>query len=397
MSVQVALLGPASPRDLAHLLSSRDARRAAHLAGYRGTPVSELAAALLREGQSVEVLTTASEVTDLQTFSGNGIRLCVAPMRPRARDRALDQFRLERAGLKALISCSRADVLHAHWTYEFALAALESGRPSVVTAHDAPMSVLRRLPDPYRAIRAWMAWRVRNGLTGLVVVSPYLESQWRKQMMFRGPIRVIPNVAPSSSPLGGRHAANSTRRRIVSIGDATRLKNVQTLLKSFAMIRDAKRDVSLDLIGPGLGDSDPLRGWAASRSLDVDVVFHGRLERGQVMERLQAGRVLAHPSLEECQPMVVLEAMNLGVPVVGGRRAGGLPWTVGHGDAGLLVDVTDPRSLTDGIIRVLDDSDLRERVISAARFRVASEFGPQVVAARYMSEYEAAKYTSPSA
>ena len=54
------------------------------------------------------------------------------------------------------------DIVHAHWTYEFALGAIESRVPTVVTAHDAPLSILRLNPTPYRLARTVMAWQVAD-------------------------------------------------------------------------------------------------------------------------------------------------------------------------------------------------------------------------------------------
>jgi hypothetical protein len=68
--------------------------------------------------------------------------------------RAWDLFAQERAGLERAMREDPCDVVHAHWTYEFALAALASGQPTLVTARDwAPTILLmqRRLRLlPYR-------------------------------------------------------------------------------------------------------------------------------------------------------------------------------------------------------------------------------------------------------
>jgi len=43
--------------------------------------------------------------------------------------------------------------------------------------------------------------------------------------------------------------------------------------------------------------------------------------------------VLVHPSLEEAHCMAVIEAMAMGMPVIGGRSSGGIPWTLAEGEA----------------------------------------------------------------
>src|SRR5215211_6124645 len=84
------LVGPASPRDLTDLFTGRDREGARAIPGYRGTAVSELARALIDAGVGVEIATLAEEVEVPTTFEGNKLRLQIAPMRGRARARALD-------------------------------------------------------------------------------------------------------------------------------------------------------------------------------------------------------------------------------------------------------------------------------------------------------------------
>ena len=173
-------------------MTGGDRDRANGIVGYRGIPVTELARALVDAGLEVEIATIAEEVETPMTLEGDRLRLHIAPMR--ARHRARDGFRRERDWLERLIRASEANVVHAHWTYEFAWAALDSGRPAIVTAHDAPLTGLRWYPDAYRAVRAAMAYVVRSRVQTLTAVSPYLASAWRRQMFYRREIPVVPNT-----------------------------------------------------------------------------------------------------------------------------------------------------------------------------------------------------------
>jgi L-malate glycosyltransferase len=381
------LVGPASPRDLADLMTGRDRALAEAIPGYRGVPVSELARALIDAGIDVEVATTATEVDVPVTLEGKGLRLHVAPMRARARHRALDAFRREREWLLRSIEASDANVVHAHWTYEYAWAALDSGRPVVVTAHDAPLTVLRHFRDRYRAIRTAMAYLVRLSIPTLTAVSPYLARRWRREMGYRKPITVIPNIAPALPTAPPRPLANRAPR-MLEVGNPERIKNVGSLVHAFRLLRETYPEIELDLVGPGLAEGDALPAALAREGSCHGIRFLGVLDRDALAATLDEARALVHPSVSECCPMVVLEAMRAGVPVVAGRKAGGTPWMLEHGRAGILVDVRDPTALARGVATLLEDDALARGYAERARLRADKCFSPKVVSSAYLDEYE---------
>jgi glycosyltransferase involved in cell wall biosynthesis len=62
--------------------------------------------------------------------------------------------------------------------------------------------------------------------------------------------------------------------------------------------------------------------------------------------------------------MTLIEAMSQGLPVVAGAHAGAVPWVLGHGRAGVLVDVDDPRAIARAVEAVLSQEALRERLVN---------------------------------
>ena len=388
--VLILITGPASPRDVADLLSGRDRQVAEAIEGYRGIPVTELARALIAAGMNVEIATTATEVDERTTLSGPEFRLHVIPMRERPRDRIRDGFRLERRGLQSVIGESAPDVVHAHWTYEFAWAALDSGQPTVVTAHDAPLTILRHERTRYRAGRALIAYLVRTRIRVLTAVSPYLAYQWRKQMAYRRSIDIVPNPAPRivSGERARRHSEHPFR--IVDVADAGPTKNIVGLVRAFRELRMRRSDVVLQLVGPGLGPSDALPRALAGEAPCPAVDFLGPLGRSSLADVLNGADLFVHPSHEECCPMAVLEAMQAHVPVVAGLRSGGTPWVLDEGSAGLLVNFRNPSEVAATIDALLSDPGRREELARAGSERVVARFSPSIVANSMGAIYERA-------
>ena len=85
--------------------------------------------------------------------------------------------------------------------------------------------------------------------------------------------------------------------------------------------------------------------------------------------------------------MCLLEAMAAGVPVVAGRDAGGVHWTLGHGAAGALVDVTDERSLAQGVTSMIENHRVASQYVDVGRELLKERHTPEGVAELYIREY----------
>jgi glycosyltransferase involved in cell wall biosynthesis len=389
MSLHVTLVGPASPQDLVSVLDDSDARRAQELSGSRGVPVTELAKALLGAGCRVSVVTGATGEGGIETFSGPGLELVVVPYRPRARHRAKDLYRAERHALTEVINSIATDVVHAHWTYEYALGALAvPDKPVLVTAHDAPFTVAWHQRDAYRAMRFAVAWWARSRIQNLTVVSPYLERAWRQQMVYRGPIAVTPNIIPVLTDGG---AALPTRPKktgahILCVSDVSRLKNIPMLLRAFTLVLAQVPTAQLIIVGPGL-EKDGVTA-TNNRQYTRSVTWRGPVSRATLYSYYDDATVLVHPSKEESFGLTIVEAMSLGVPVVAGASSGAVPWLLDGGRSGRLVDVGSVESIATGILAVIQDPSLAQQYVAAARLRLAKDFSADSVVRTYLREYK---------
>ena len=275
-----------------------------------------------------------------------------------------------------------SDLVHAHWTYEFALAAIESGVPHLITAHDAPQVVLRHTPTLYRLARYFMARRVLNQAQYLTAVSPYLKQKLDRYA--RVPITVVPNPVPT-------HPANlavSTRQldparpRIAMVLNGwSTLKNPQPALRAFAALRRTLPAAELSVMGSDYGADGKAETWAKSQGISSGVHFMGPQSYSVLLAKLADADLLLHPSLEETFGMSIAEAMSLGVPVVGGEASGAVPWVIG--DCGRLVDVRSDHAIAQATIELLNDSTFLTKLSSQARATAQSRFSPDSVAVAY--------------
>jgi glycosyltransferase involved in cell wall biosynthesis len=109
-------------------------------------------------------------------------------------------------------------------------------------------------------------------------------------------------------------------------------------------------------------------------------------ERSDVPALLAAADLFVMSSHSEGLPLVLLEAMSAGVPVVA-TRVGGIPYLVDDGRTGFLVGVGDVDALTARLSELLGDDAKRRAFGEAARARAAERFKPAAVAARVRDVY----------
>lgn len=390
--MKVVVVGPADAAAVAAVRAPSLLPKLKGVEPYAGRPSELLALALLSAGVEVELVTLSQSVSAPIAMTDGPLSVLIGPLRRRGRAR--DLFRAERRSLRTLLTQTDGDLVHAQWTYEFAWSVLADSRPRIVTVHDAPLTIARRMPTAYRAVRAGMAYRVRAGSFRGIAVSPYVAARWRREMLDPRPLEVIPNFVSAI----GRAARSSGALgpRLVSVGDAGSLKNISVLLRAFQIVRQQHPGASLRLVGAGLGAADPLSGWASAHGLGRGVVWLGRQDHESTVDVMSAADVVVHPSIEESFGMSVAEAMAMGVPVVAGRRSGALPWLLDGGRAGVLVDVRSVPSLVEGVLRLVEDPHLANRIGAAGSDRITTHFSTNAALQGHLRIYEQVTGRSPA-
>jgi len=122
--------------------------------------------------------------------------------------------------------------------------------------------------------------------------------------------------------------------------------------------------------------------------LSNGVTFLGALSRTDVAHQYAEATLFCHPSLEESQPMCLLEAMDAQVPIVASEGAGGVPWTLFNGRAGILADSRRPEALAKAVLGVISDEFGAANRSKNARDLMLKRYSPTVIAEQYISEYE---------
>ena len=327
--------------------------------------VVDLVLALSREGHAV---TVACSVSGSLAEPLEAARIPVRPIVGKIVKRRVSLSYAR--GLRKLLRRERFDLVHAHVYSSAAASALATagtGTPLVVTEHTEALWQGRN----GRIFSRWMYRRVAR----VIAVSGAITRRLiERDGVLPAKITVVPNsVPPSRESHGDDLPIPAELGRGPVVGMVARLqpeKGVTSFLKAAAHVAGEFPAARFVVVGDG-----PLREELFRLAEDLKVrervLFLGFRPDAQALIKLMD--VVAVPSVSEGTPLVVLEAMAAGVPVVA-SAVGGIPDQIRPGREGILVPPGDPGALADALTKVLRDPELARRVGEAGRQRASTKF-----------------------
>lgn len=153
--------------------------------------------------------------------------------------------------------------------------------------------------------------------------------------------------------------------RLAFVGRLVHRKGADVLIDAAAQARARGVPAELAIVGDG-PERQALEALVADRGLGAAIRFHGALDETSVAAVLRQSSVLVVPSFSEGLPVVIMEAMASGLPVVA-SAVDGIPELVRDGETGTLVPPGDPERLADAILTLLHDPALARRMVEAGR------------------------------
>jgi glycosyltransferase involved in cell wall biosynthesis len=362
--------------------------------GREGAPlISNLIKEYLRRGHRVVAITLDDQMDDDdQPFVHESAQLTYVVVPARSRTfrlngrrlgRTADFFWYERRRMLAQLRRYRPEVVHAHWTYEFALAALAYDPQTIVTVHDNALVIYQYVHTLNRLFHLLMARYVFRKGRWFTAVSPYMADS--VQPWTKARVAVVPNpvVIPERASL----VKSPLNRPVISVvvnGWDDR-KNSKNALLAFKAVQQQHSAAVLWAMGTAFVPDEEAAAFCQEHEIK-NVVFLGPTPHEEVLKKIAASTLVLHTSLEESFGMVLVEAMAYGVPVVAGQASGAVPWVVA--DGGLLVDVTSVEAIAGAINRMLADPALYEQLSARAVAIVAERFPLATVADQYLALYE---------
>lgn len=158
---------------------------------------------------------------------------------------------------------------------------------------------------------------------------------------------------------------------LLFVGRFERRKGLLTLIEAVSKLIGRGRRAHLTLVGDGTMRQSIERA-ISSAGLEDFVTLIGALDETDVAKAFARADIVIVPSLSEGLPVVIMEAMACGLPVIA-SAVDGIPELVVDGQTGLLVPPADPVALADAIERLSGNPALKARLGLAGRERVVRD------------------------
>jgi glycosyltransferase involved in cell wall biosynthesis len=242
--------------------------------------------------------------------------------------------------------------------------------PTILTIHDLqPLAMPRHFRFDKRAFNGFAVPRSVRAARDVVTLTEFTKRDLHERLQV-SPERVTVVPPGFDQPAPGVSEDDRARvRRVYGIGDRPYFlfpaityphKNHLMLLRAFARVVETHPETVLILTGGEAHKEEEVRIMARTLGIADRVTRTGRIPAADIDVLYREAAALTFPSLYEGFGLPVLEAMSRGCPVIA-ANATALPEVVR--DAGLVLPPSDPEEWSAAMISVLEDDDLRSRLV----------------------------------
>jgi glycosyltransferase involved in cell wall biosynthesis len=197
----------------------------------------------------------------------------------------------------------------------------------------------------------------------LMLLSP--RNHWNKFIVSR--LGVDPRIFSPEEKASANEPVE-----ILCVGRLTPAKGQHLLIDAVERLAQRGRRVRLRLVGGG-PDESFLREHATQINSPENVIFAGAVNQDRIRSLYAAADIFCLPSFAEGVPVVLMEAMAMGIPCVSTNIAG-IPELIRNGIDGLLVSPADLDALVEALETLMEDAAMRQRCATSGRARVLEHY-----------------------
>lgn len=253
-----------------------------------------------------------------------------------------------RRTLRRILEAGDFDIIHSHYLGYLMMTALDaaSGLPARrIYSYHMPVELLTQAV-PMKPFRRTIGRLHVNYCSRFdLILAP--STKMIERIAAHG---ITARTEYLSNPIGFTDIAEPRELEcqdaftVLFVGRLSPEKNLPYLLKAFAGVARREPSAALSIVGDGPERSKLVR-LAHELGVQNRAKFHGHVRNDLLEPHYSAARVFVLPSLTEVQPLVALEAMRFGKPVIVTDRIAAARELIDDGMNGFVVDADSPEDL----------------------------------------------------
>ncbi len=284
---------------------------------------------------------------------------------------------------------ARIDLLHAHTPRSAMIASLVSRKMGIPWVYHVHSPTVR---DSTRRLQNWINdWVERLSLrsaSGIITVSKSLRREMLRRGWLRTRLVTIANGVAEQEPIFAIDRIEQSSWTLGMVALIRPRKGIEVLLQAFREVLRSNPEVRLNVIGSFETPEYESQVIALTKELGIESAVRWKGFTRDVNSAIRELDALVLPSLfGEGMPMVVLEALAVGVPVVA-TRVEGTPEVIRDGREGYLAEPSNPQSLARTIERLISDRHAWCRMSQQAWNRHQESFSDVRMAQRVAHTYK---------
>ncbi len=267
--------------------------------------------------------------------------------------------------------------VHVHFATPAATVAMLTGRICNVE-----FSMTVHGPDEFYDVGGYLLAEKIRLARFVCVIGRYCRSQlmkvsepehWHKFEI--SPLGVDPDLFCPAP-----HEKSADEFHLICVGRLVATKGQAILLQALSRLRQNQHRVSLTMVGDG-PDRTALELAASQLGIADCVRFTGAVNQDHIRQFYRQADAFVLPSFAEGIPVVLMEAMAMGVPCIS-TMITGIPELIASGSEGILVPASDADLLADAIALLMNNPELAARFAIQGRQKVCRDYNLEINADR---------------
>ena len=309
--------------------------------------------------------------------------------------------------LKRVLNKFHPDVIHNQTAEMIAIAARRYAKkydvPMVSTGHAYPdnitsqLKILKPIKRPLDAVlRTYMASFLKHSEYATMPTEMAIDDLVpKKRKSFKVTVEPLSNgvdlaqFGPKKAPLRiyKKYRLPTDRPIVLYVGRVDPEKSISNVVTAFSGVLEAVPEALLVIVGDGT-DRRRLTDLVEALGIQQSVRFLGRVMPPDVMEIYRTAQVFATASETETQGIVLIEAAATALPLVA-VDAGAVRELCQHKKNGILCHPGDVEEMTDALVKILKNPEVRERY-GKASLEIAKKHDLNRTLGRFVEIYEEA-------